>query len=70
MNVDRCGMVYIDATELGWKPLLETWISNKDFKWKPETRDYISNLFCTYVDPCLKHVKKNLIEAMAQVRKY
>ena len=60
-------MVYIDDTELGWLPILETWISNENFKWKPETKEYIFNLFKTYIDPCLKHVKKNLIEAMAQV---
>ena len=60
-------MVYIDANELGWRPLLETWLSNKDFKWKDETRDYVWNMFNTYVDPCLKYVRKNLLEAMPQV---
>ena len=60
-------MVYIDEKELGWRPMLETWISNKEFKWKQETKEYVWNLFNTYIDPALKYVGKNLVEAMPQV---
>ena len=60
-------MVYIDEKELGWRPMFETWISNENFKWKQETKEYVANLFNTYVDPCLKYVAKNLVEAMPQV---
>ena len=27
-TVSRCGMVYIDPVELGWKPAVRTWLSN------------------------------------------
>ena len=63
-------MVYIDESELGWRPMFGTWISNENFKWKQETKEYVSNLFNTYVDPCLKYVSKNLVEAMPQVSVY
>ena len=60
-------MVFIDAGELGWRPILKTWIDNEEFGWELETKDYIWNLFNSYIDPALKYVRKNLIEAMAQV---
>eukprot|EP00116_Pleurobrachia_bachei_P000174 sb/3460436/ len=66
-TVSRCGMVFIDASELGWRPVIETWIDSESFTWKQETKDYVWNLFNSYIDPCLKYVKKNLIEAMPQV---
>ena len=28
-TVSRCGMVYYDTKELGWKPYIESWINKK-----------------------------------------
>ena len=60
-------MVYIDPAELGWSPYVRTWMKEHGSKLKEETRDYILELFDTYVDEGLKFVRKKCTEAIAQV---
>ena len=31
-TVSRCGMVYIDSNDLGWRPFMKTWLDGLDEK--------------------------------------
>lgn len=34
----RCGMVYVDPGQLGWKPYVTSWLQRVGGKFKPETQ--------------------------------
>ncbi|EDV29711.1 uncharacterized protein TRIADDRAFT_18356 [Trichoplax adhaerens] len=65
-TVSRCGMVYIDAQGLGWRPYVLTWLE-KVPKLREETKEYILDLFNQFVEPGLKFVAKHCIETIPQV---
>ncbi|CAL8125661.1 unnamed protein product [Orchesella dallaii] len=50
-TVSRCGMVYTDFRDLGWKPYLETWLGR--FKKKKISEEYRKNIDF-YLDVTLK----------------
>lgn len=44
-------MVYIDSTELGWRPYVKTWLeTNMKEKLKPETANHLLDLFDAYIE--------------------
>ena len=57
-TVSRCGMVYMEPSSFGWRPLLVPWLP------PPLTLDdsqkTIQDLFDWLVQPCLNLVKKQL----------
>lgn len=54
-TVSRCGMVYIDPGELGWRPYVKTWLAtNMAERVKEETRNFILDLFDAYVEDGLR----------------
>jgi len=59
-TVSRCGMVYVDPDDLGWKPLLDSW-RNTDVKKKINDAQmtYLCNLFQNHFENCLEIGKKN-----------
>ncbi|XP_039271711.2 dynein axonemal heavy chain 6-like [Styela clava] len=67
-TVSRCGMVYIDPGELGWRPYVKTWlVTNMSEKVREETRNYILDLFDAYVEDGLRFATKQCIQPMPQV---
>nr|XP_006813236.1 PREDICTED: dynein heavy chain 6, axonemal [Saccoglossus kowalevskii] len=66
-TVSRCGMVYIDADDLGWMPFVQTWMTKHKSQLTEETYQYIMDLFINYVEDGLKFVNKKLTQAMSQV---
>ncbi|EDO31800.1 predicted protein [Nematostella vectensis] len=66
-TVSRCGMVYMDPNELGWRPFVRSWMQKHSDKMKEETREYLWNLFDHYVDAGLKFASKKCTQAMQQV---
>lgn len=59
-TVSRCGMVYIDPLELGWKPLLESWFNTFNESTLPEIlRDYLKELFEQYYEEVLVFGRKH-----------
>ena len=49
-TVSRCGMVYYDYVDLGWKPYVNSWLDTKQDK-----------VLCTKLSNCIKMCKKNLL---------
>ena len=59
-------MVYIDPAELGWRPYMNTWMTEKGTRLKPETKEFLLELFDKYVDEGLKFVNKKCTQAIMQ----
>lgn len=57
-TVSRCGMIYVEATAMGWRPLFESWISALDPIWMTNQEDAIKELFYWLMDPCLEFIRK------------
>ncbi|KAJ7381904.1 Dynein heavy chain 6, axonemal [Desmophyllum pertusum] len=60
-------MVYMDPTELGWRPYVKSWMQRTCTKMKDETKEYLMNLFENYVDNGLNFARKKCVQAMQQV---
>ena len=60
-TVSRCGMIYVEPTEMGWEPLKVSWMNTL-----PETlqrhHERLKELFTWLVEPCLRFVRKNCAE--------
>ncbi|CAN9505279.1 unnamed protein product [Ophioblennius macclurei] len=57
-SVSRCGMVYNDYTDLGWKPFVQSWLDKRD---KTEV-GHLNPLFDKYVDVTLNYKRTNCKE--------
>lgn len=69
-TVSRCGMVYIDPTELGWLPYVRSWINklnNEIIKNSANLKNYLMNLFETYVDEGFLFIDKHCFAPIKQV---
>lgn len=67
-TVSRCGMVYIDSAELGWKPYVQTWAAAKfAHKFGDVITDYLLDMFDRYINDGLAFVAKKCVQTMKQV---
>ncbi|XP_048507335.1 dynein axonemal heavy chain 6 [Athalia rosae] len=67
-TVSRCGMVYLDPTELQWLPYVKTWASKLPWKLvNDDVKEQIIDLFERYMDNGLTFFKKNCDHAINQV---
>ncbi|KAK7909361.1 hypothetical protein WMY93_014045 [Mugilogobius chulae] len=57
-TVSRCGMVYNDYTDLGWKPYVQSWLDKR----KKAEVDRLKPLFDKFVEPTLTFKKNNCKE--------
>ena len=69
-TVSRCGMIYMEPRNIGWKPLVQSWLDDtfpveENFedshkKQINECRDLLSALFDWLVDPCIYFAQRNV----------
>jgi dynein heavy chain len=57
-TVSRCGMVYMDPNNLGWRPYVATWVRSLPTYVKDELKEWMNALFEEYVDVGLRFVRK------------
>lgn len=62
-TVSRCGMIYMEPSQLGWRPLVKSWL-NKGYI-QDEFRNAVLALFEWLVPPCLQFVRQECIELSA-----
>jgi len=56
-TVSRCGMIYLEPSALGWRPMFKSWLSTMPAVFqKEENNQLIKALFESFVDPCLYFV--------------
>lgn len=61
-TVSRAGMIYLDIEELGWKPLVDQWVSEKPSE---EFREFLEELINKYIPKVLKVKKTQCKELVA-----
>lgn len=65
-TVSRCGMVYVDPSELGWRPLVQTWLAQLPLV-SPALKARVLELFDATVASLLRQTHKQLRELLPQV---
>ncbi|XP_073507678.1 dynein axonemal heavy chain 3-like [Phyllobates terribilis] len=59
-TVSRCGMIYMEAKDLGWEPLTESWITANLPALLSAEESQIVQMMCRWLFPvCLHFVEKN-----------
>ncbi|XP_037594046.1 dynein heavy chain 12, axonemal [Cebus imitator] len=62
-TVSRCGMIYLEPSQLGWEPLVSSWLNSlKGPLSEPEHQALLRGLFAWLIPPSLKHRKKKCKE--------
>ena len=65
-TVSRCGMVYMTAQELGWKPYVKTWMEkhydSNNICLDEELKEHLWETFCQTIDIGIEKVRTNCKE--------
>ncbi|CAM6082178.1 unnamed protein product [Calypogeia fissa] len=61
-TVSRCGMVYLEPHQLGWHPMMVSWISTLPACFPATTKAHLRGLFEWLINACLRYVRKNVKE--------
>ena len=60
-TVSRCGMIYMDPTQLGWKPFKDSYVQHSlPSAFNELHREMLDELYMWMVDPCIEFIKMNL----------
>ncbi|KAJ8047551.1 Dynein heavy chain 3, axonemal [Holothuria leucospilota] len=65
-TVSRCGMIYMEPSQLGWQPLVASYLQHcvPDFVTNSQ-KEVIKLLFDWLLPPCVNHVIKNCHQSVA-----
>uniref|UniRef100_H2M1P1 Dynein axonemal heavy chain 12 n=1 Tax=Oryzias latipes TaxID=8090 RepID=H2M1P1_ORYLA len=64
-TVSRCGMIYMEPSQLGWKPLVISWINTlPDPLQSPDNRSLILDLFHWLIPPSLQMLRRHCREVV------
>ena len=63
-TVSRCGMVYVDPGDLGWQPLLHSWLLSFQSTWKHNLESVFVSMMTWLVPASLLHVRKFAVEVV------
>lgn len=55
-TISRCGMVFVDAKNLGYAPYFEKWVANKKEKYGEIMAESFSELYTKYVFQCIERI--------------
>jgi len=69
-TVSRCGIVYIDPSDLGWLPYVHSWVNklkNDVIKSSAELKNYLVSLFETYINEGFSFIDKYCLAPIKQV---
>ncbi|KAG8433111.1 hypothetical protein GDO86_017410 [Hymenochirus boettgeri] len=56
-TVSRCGMIYMEPHQLGWKPLQDSYMDILPENLTNEHREMISDMFNWLIQPCLNFIR-------------
>ena len=52
-TVSRCGMIFVEPSEMGWLPMVESWMAKRPEFMTQEHKDLLNDFFGWLVDPLL-----------------
>ena len=61
-TVSRCGMIYMEPSSLGWRPLVKSWLHALPPAFGEAHRLQLLMMFERFVDPCLRLLRRRLGE--------
>ena len=61
-TISRCGMVWVDPKDLGYKPFYERWATLRCGERREEEKEQLMELREKYVDKCIDYVCEGLID--------
>ncbi|XP_029291775.1 dynein heavy chain 12, axonemal [Cottoperca gobio] len=65
-TVSRCGMIYMEPSQLGWEPLVISWMNNlPDALQSPDNRSRLLELFHWLLPPALRMLRKHCREVVS-----
>ncbi|XP_028312358.1 dynein heavy chain 12, axonemal [Gouania willdenowi] len=65
-TVSRCGMIFMEPSQLGWRPLVRSWMNTlPDALQNMEHRDLLLELFIWLLPPALNMLRKNCREVVS-----
>ena len=56
-TVSRCGMIYVEPSEMGWEPLKQSWMNTLPPLLEPHN-ERLEELFAWLVEPSIRFVAK------------
>ena len=57
-TVSRCGMVYMETSKLGWRPLMQSFLAALPEAYQPDQKTLLTDLFEWLVPACLKTLQQ------------
>ncbi|MGH0152118.1 UNVERIFIED_CONTAM: hypothetical protein FKN15_029859 [Acipenser sinensis] len=58
-TVSRCGMIYMEPMDLGWEPLVQSWLETKLPHFLTSEQRHLVKLLCEWLlPPCLDFIQK------------
>ncbi|EFJ49499.1 flagellar inner dynein arm heavy chain 11 [Volvox carteri f. nagariensis] len=64
-TVSRCGMVYMQPSLLGWRPIVQSWMNTLPSVVTQEIKDHLNMLLEWLIPPCLRLVGKDCVQPVA-----
>ncbi|GIL46228.1 hypothetical protein Vafri_3260 [Volvox africanus] len=64
-TVSRCGMVYMQPSLLGWRPVVQSWMNTLPAVVTQEIKEHLNNLLEWLIPPCLRLVGKDCVQPVA-----
>lgn len=61
-TVSRCGMVYLEPAQLGWQPLLTSWLQTLPKALGHKALAHTEALLAWLLPPCLRFVRRSVAE--------
>ena len=66
-TVSRCGMVYMDPADLGWRPYVKSWLRKLPVIIRDDYKEFFMKLFETYIDRGLQFVRAHCKEYVRSI---
>jgi len=61
-TVSRCGMVYFEPHQMGWRPMYDSWLNTLPELVQPKDKQLLTSLFNWMLPPAVKFVRAELKE--------
>ena len=61
-TVSRCGMIFVEPGEMGWQPMVDSWMAKRPEFMTQDHKDLLNDFFGWLVDPLLYFQRHDCVE--------